>query len=74
VEDPLEAAFQRRKRPMSRSWERDETSIFLLTSQWDRAAALCCLTAAINRHGIPEPITTAQRGANAAAVTSDNRG
>jgi hypothetical protein len=33
---------------------------------------LCVLTKAINRHGIPEPITTAQRGANAGAMASDN--
>jgi putative transposase len=72
--DPLEAAFHRRQRPVSRRWGRDETSIFLLTSQWDRAAALCFLTKAINCHGIPEPIPTAQRAANAAAMATDNIG
>lgn len=45
---------------------------FLLTTRWDRQAALHFLTKAIRSHGIPEKITIDGSQANAAAVASDN--
>jgi putative transposase len=45
---------------------------FLLTEQRDERAALCFLSQAIRRHGVPEKITIDGSEANAAAIRSYN--
>src|SRR5437899_8799934 len=49
-----------------------QTIDFLLTEQWDEAAALRFLKKAIGRHGVPEKITIDGSAANEAAIKSYN--
>jgi putative transposase len=49
-----------------------QTIDFLLTEQRDERAAMCFLTKAIRRHGVPEKITIDGSEANAAAIRGYN--
>jgi putative transposase len=49
-----------------------QTIDFLLTEQRDQEAALCFLTKAIRRHGVPETITIGGSEANEAAIKGYN--
>ena len=49
-----------------------QTIDFLLTEQHDERAAICFLTKAIRRHGLPEPITVDGSEANAATIRRYN--
>jgi transposase-like protein len=49
-----------------------QTIDFLLTAQRDERAAMCFLTKAIRRHGVPETITIDGSEANAAAIKRYN--
>jgi putative transposase len=49
-----------------------QTIDFLLTAQRDEHAAMCFLTKAIRRHGVPEKITIDGSEANAAAIRGYN--
>jgi putative transposase len=49
-----------------------QTMDFLLTAQRDERAAMCFLTKAIRRHGVPETITIDGSEANAAAIRGYN--
>ena len=51
-----------------------QTIDFLLTEQRDERAAMCFLTKAIRRHGVPEKITIDGSEANAAAIRGYNEG
>ena len=50
-----------------------QTIDFLLTEQRDERAAICFLTKAIHRHGVPETITIDGSEANAAAIRNYNQ-